>query len=264
MKNQQDEDEMTKIRELHVFKRNSMRENMACHVGGGRTSWHKQIYERTMKNLEHSVIKFMKNHQDDGEVGGISKTWVVKPARYIGCNGCRKQNCKCCTKQNCKCFPDEFEIRAKFKFDMFFTEAIQVSESGHVYATGKTEHTFPADDVSNKGGECPVCLETKELFKLNVCKHEICKNCFVRIGLELYDDLEDFLCPLCRRENSHLVFQRYCNVISNVELCWERKATAVDTFNFCGTEKELKLKSARVSSEFKIHPVDFSDEYESD
>ena len=50
-------------------------------------------------------------------------------------------------------------------------------------------------------GECPICMETKPLYKLQVCGHEFCAHCRGEATDKDRHEYASIRCSLCRQEN---------------------------------------------------------------
>ena len=50
-------------------------------------------------------------------------------------------------------------------------------------------------------GECPICMETKPLYKLQVCGHEFCAHCRGEATDTNRHQNANNRCSLCRQEN---------------------------------------------------------------
>ena len=50
-------------------------------------------------------------------------------------------------------------------------------------------------------GECPICMETKPLYKLQLCGHEFCTQCRKEATDTYRHEYASIRCSLCRQEN---------------------------------------------------------------
>ena len=50
-------------------------------------------------------------------------------------------------------------------------------------------------------GECPICMETKPLYKLQVCDHEFCAHCRGEATDTNRHEYANNRCSICRQEN---------------------------------------------------------------
>ena len=50
-------------------------------------------------------------------------------------------------------------------------------------------------------GECPICMETKPLYKLQLCGHEFCAQCREEATDTYRHEYADIRCSICRQEN---------------------------------------------------------------